>query len=57
MKLVCGPCREAKPFLMSCIHTFSPPKKHSVDGAYDRDAENDEARELADWMSHAASGM
>lgn len=57
MRLVCGKCREEQPFLLSCVHTFAPPKPVAPLGAYDRDAAKDEADELADWARHAASGM
>ncbi len=54
MNLVCGACKEVKPFLMSCIHTFAPPTKNgSRLGQYDRDAEMRTQREMDESARHS----
>ncbi len=50
--MVCPECREEKPYLMSCIHTFAPPQKSSPLGTYDRDEEQRTQREMDERARH-----
>ena len=50
--LVCGPCREAKPFLLSCIHTFKPLVRRSGVGEYDREEAYRAEQEIGGWRGN-----
>jgi hypothetical protein len=36
LAMTCEACRAKGPHVLSCIHTFAPPRRHSVNGDYDR---------------------